>query len=128
MGLLDRLVRSPRTLYRAPRYLTQSRYTGTFPVGSARRVSLLTPNGSLLALRLLSNPVPLPAPKSKLSVYEDRRLWHPEGAAARPRSKTEWFPTVVDRSPVEIDPDIWRKISTPPPYYPLEKIGSPEPY
>lgn len=113
MGLLNQLVRSSRPLYRAPRYLTQSRYTGTFPLGSARRASLLSPNGPLYALRLVSNS-PLPARKSNLSVYEDRRLWHPQGALAWPRSMTESYPTVLDRSIPEIDPNVWKKISTPP--------------
>lgn len=97
MGLLDQFLRSSRPIYRAPRYLTQKRYGGTYPTGSARRVSLLTPNNlSLLPLAVYKNPL-LYSPKSESNPYQDRRLWHPLGQNRPAVSKTEFRPRIEEQ-------------------------------
>lgn len=50
-------------------------------------------------------------PVLPLHMYEDRRLWHPEGAAAYPVSMVSKTPRIMDQS--EIDPDVWRRIHKP---------------
>lgn len=87
---------------------SQSRYSGTYPLGSAGRGFHLTPNSFSPWLLPVSNSLLFPR-KSESNLYQDRRLWHPLGANRPAVSKTEFIPRIIERRP-------WRD---PGPNYPL---------
>lgn len=96
MPTLNRLLRRSVTPYYP---FSRSRYSGTFPLGSARRGVLYTTNTSPLNSLLVSKYV-LSSPKSNnQSIYQDRRLWHPEGAYRPAVSKTESYPRLTESRP-----------------------------
>lgn len=100
---------------------TQPPYTGGYPLGS--RGFNLAANSSFpyMAVRHL-NPL-LRTPTHYLSVYEDRRLWHPLGANAFPKSLTQAYPFYIDKQAIlPNDPD-------PGPFFPpLRPRRSPSPF
>lgn len=90
------------------RPFTQPPYRGSYP---------LAPRGFITSTNRLSSDVSsgifssrLRAPQLNLSLYEDRRLWHPSGASAWPRSLVEKYPRVTDRSTIRYksQPLPWR--------------------
>lgn len=77
---------------------TEPRFRGSYPLPKPRRVFTLNTNPLSLSVfhpnhlnRLsLANP---------LKLYEDRRLWHPEGANALPRSKVQFRTRLLEVPP-----------------------------
>lgn len=97
MATLEGLLRGGR-VYRGGGYLpfTQPPYRGGYPFTASRGFNL-TPNG-LLSLALTArtiSPLRRPLPSTQLSQYEDRRLWHPDGVYAWPKSKVEKYPRIT---------------------------------
>lgn len=131
MATLDRLLR------RAVRgYLpfTQKRYSGFIPgippsktgpflrgslgptrLGPARRFASAKTNANLLPLQLSIQALSAHRPRTTLSMYEDRRRFHPAGVSRPLIGLTEARPRVVANDyPVEwpeVTPDIWRKLA-----------------
>lgn len=70
------------------------------PVGPGRRATFASSNNSVAAKSLYYPG----RPKSTLYLYEDRRLWHPLGKNAFPKSKKQAYPRVVDYTPLPISP------------------------
>lgn len=93
MATLERLLRKT-----ASRYLpfSQPRYTGTYPLGSGRRGPLVTTSSNSRQLPSIYK-YKLSSPKSKLAVYEDRRLFHPLGVNRPLRSKVEFVTSLKKR-------------------------------
>lgn len=129
MGLIRDLLRSKKGWRGVTRgrptyvpYGTAPRYKGGYPFGAPRGVSTTTSN-SFLPWTLATKPsYLLRARSSPLSLYEDRRLWHPLGANAWPRSITSSDPRIVEFPTPR--PDIWRKIGTyPKPGLPWKKMA-----
>jgi len=100
MATLERLLR--RTFPKPYLPFSQRRYSGTYPLGSARRV--LSTNTSY-SPRLLPSIYPhvLFSPKSNYLIFEDRRRFHPLGKNRPLISKSE-FVTSYTESPPYIDP------------------------
>lgn len=102
MDLLTRIARRSRP------YLpfTQPRYKGSYPFVQPRRDLLgitnrLSPTIPLVSTRLFS------ARRVPLSLYEDRRVWHPEGASALPRSMVEFRTRINERPPNFVGDEIY---------------------
>lgn len=96
MSTLDYLIR--RRVARSYYPFSQPSYRGTYPLGSARRVSPWITNTPSI-LRLLVTKTVLSSPKSSLNLYEDRRLYHPEGKYRPAVSLVESYPTLTETSP-----------------------------
>lgn len=94
MATLDQLLRRSVTSGRYYRPFTQPRYSGPYPLGSARRVISSNPNTLPQSFPLVKNVLFSP---SRLSFYEDRRRWHPEGAFASARSMVESYPQLREK-------------------------------
>lgn len=96
MALLDQILR--RRGFRGVRYnpFSQPPYRGRYPLPPPRGISSTTnipsswsPASKLLVLR--------GRPASTNYLYEDRRLWHPLGVNAFPKSKIQSYPSITDR-------------------------------
>lgn len=130
MGLLNYLIRGgTRGAARGGRYyhpFTAPRYTGRYPFNKALRGTSVTSNAALYGASLysLSALQRQPASKSTLSLYEDRRLWHPLGKNAFPVSTLSKSPRIVDTwsLPAETDSDRFKRIKAPRPI-PWEKMA-----
>lgn len=117
MASLESLLR--RSAYRrvtSYNPFSQPRYSGTYPLGPARRGFFLTTNSYPLPSLLLSKNL-LSSPKSKLSLYQDRRLYHPLGDNRPMASKTESYPQLTERPSLSHP-----RISPRSPYNPIRKI------
>lgn len=101
------------------RPFTQPPYRGRYPFKSASRVYPYNTNVLLPYVVSTSTKSALrraPASQSTLSLYEDRRLWHPLGKNAFPKSITESYPSITSYSPpVVIPPPDWRRVTVPRP-------------
>lgn len=112
MATLERLL-TRRVTYRP---FSERPYRGTYPLGSARRGISHTTNYFLSGLPVMQSRL-LSSPKSKFTLYEDRRLYHPAGDSRPYRSITDSYPQVVEKRP-------WRD---PGPYYPtVDPRGVPQ--
>lgn len=99
MRSLNTLLRG-RGVYRGAGYtpFSQPPFRGHYPI--APRGFSLTTNG-LKSQAVSAGKIALlraRQPRSTLSLYEDRRLWHPQGALAWPKSKVEKYPRIMDQS------------------------------
>lgn len=110
MDTLERILRRSRLPRAHYHPFSERSYSGPYPTGSGRRVSPLTSaNPSQLLLFHTGLSVPN---RSPLSLFEDRRLYHPEGVVRPAISLTESYPHLVERSPYR---PIGRPHRTPPP-------------
>lgn len=110
MATLDRLLRSaPRRLSPYYKPFTQRPYRGAYPLGSARRGISYTSSSLSPGLLLIQKNPYAASPKSQLSLYEDRRRYHPLGRYRPAVSLAESYPQIVERKP-------WRD---PGPHYPM---------
>lgn len=145
MATLDRILRGsvrPRVTYNP---FSESRYRGAFPLGSAGRGFYKSTNIPSQLFPLVSKIV-LSRPKSQLSLYEDRRLYHPEGRYRPAISKTEFIPrtreqpfwrgTPVDPNtgvvkklvPSKVDPSGWIYIDDRPDVLERARLGFVDPW
>lgn len=119
MSTLSRILGGGRVLRGGGyRPFTQPPYRGSYPLG--RRV--LNGNTNALLYQSLATGIKnkfksLPVPKSTNYLYEDRRLWHPLGPRAFPKSKTQAYPK-IDELPAKI------KSYQYPPGSPIRRIGN----
>lgn len=109
MGLLNTILRGARGARqgsRAARYLPFSEppFRGNYPLRATRGLSGTT-NGLSLGHLPIKNLSPLRSPTLPLYLYEDRRLWHPEGANAYPKSIKQAYPRTIDKTPLNIWPE-----------------------
>lgn len=97
---------------------TQPSFRGSYLVAS--RVPNANTKGFLKTVAF-NNAIPLRTrSRLPLSLYEDRRLWHPSGANAWPRSKTQTYPYYIDKQPIPNGPD-------PGPFFPSRPMRVPKP-
>lgn len=120
MGLLNSILRGARGVRVRPRHYPFStpRYTGRYPFKSALRGTSATSNAHLAAIAVLNSALQRQPTKSTLSLYEDRRLWHPLGKAnAFPISGLSKAPRIVDTFslPDETESDRFKRIKMPRP-------------
>lgn len=113
---LDTLLRGVRVARRGYLPFTEPPYPGRYPLGRARQRGALATSNDLVAANL--HNVSARRPKSTLYLYEDRRLWHPLGANAFPKSKRQAHPRVVDLTPLRIAPT---DPTDPDPFFPFPK-------
>lgn len=110
---------------------TQPPYSGRYPIGP--RGLSTTANAPFRGVANANALYALRA-RSPLYLYEDRRLWHPEGAWAVPRSKTQTYPRMYDPLPIApIEPDPFRKRKREPspfrfPYHEIYRRPKPPSY
>lgn len=91
-------------------------YRGRYPFKGAPRGTLATSNAAPLGASLFALHALRARPTSTLSLYEDRRLWHPLGKAqAFPVSKKSKAPRIVDTFslPDETESDRFKRIKVP---------------
>lgn len=94
---------------------SEPRYKGRYPLGAPRGDNSSTNTYKKLYGTSTDTVLRRAAP---LSLYEDRRRWHPLGASAWPRSLTSSNPRVMEYSPFT-DPE-WKR------FYPYSKPGVPK--
>lgn len=121
MGLLRSILRGARGTRVRPRYYPFSvpRYTGRYPFNKGLRATFASSNAALYGASLYSLNALQPRPtypKSTLSLYEDRRLWHPLKPKSNfPVSILSKNPRIVDTfsMPDETESDRFRRIKAP---------------
>lgn len=114
MATLGQLLRRRVSYYP----FSERSYRGSYPLGSARRAFFGSTNRLSPWLPAIQKSL-LFSPKTSLPLYlyEDRRLYHPEGVNRRARSLTESYPQIVERRP-------WRPVG---PHYPkVDPRGVPQ--
>lgn len=112
---LDRLLRRatrPRPYYP----FSEPRWRGTIPLGSAKRGIFHTSNSYSHVFRpYVLSQLSSPSRQSKLSLYQDRRFWHPLGSNRPMVSKSESYPQMLDLPPDMAPryPPNWERIHRP---------------